>query len=48
LAVYFGNPPPGEPGVVVAWRIIAMLMFYLPIIIFEVMLETQRTSASQG
>jgi hypothetical protein len=44
LAVYFGNAP-GEPGVVVAWRIIAMLMFYLPIIIFEVMLETQRTSA---
>jgi hypothetical protein len=25
---------------------IAMLMFYLPIIIFEAMLETQRTSAT--
>jgi hypothetical protein len=44
---YFGNGP-GAQRVVVAWRIFAMLVFYLSIIIFEAIMESQTNKGKAG
>jgi hypothetical protein len=46
-AVYFGNGP-GEPNVGCGMEDVAMLVFYLPIIIFEAMLEANANKCKVG